>query len=462
MALWKNYVILFGGFHDVGIRTSYLGDLWIWDTSEYRWHEVQIRDADRKPSPRSGFSFLPCPEGVIIHGGYCKEYTGKQVKGVVLDDTWLLRMDTDLSKLKWERRKKVGYAPSPRSGIQMAHWPAKAMGVSFGGVFDSYDDDEDLISTFYNELFGYQTAGNGRWISLNLKRPKKKGPTKKQKVKAVQVQQEIAQTAEEDARDHEGEDGEEEENSADSAHSGQPNGTAASAESHTRESTNDVSKQPGRAEQDEEEDPDDPLKSVPIARYNTMMAVQKNTLYIYGGIVESANKEFTLDDFYSLQLDKLDRFTCHKECNIAELDWKESDSEDDDDSESDSSSHSSEESEAEEEEAQGEEAITGATEAAEEENAEPTDAEKAELRAKATAFIGVAKNTERDPEELMSTPLPGETLKTFYDRTREYWAQKAHEHSDNRGKSLRRDGFQLADDKYCEFTCLHSANRASG
>jgi hypothetical protein len=32
--------------------------------------------------------------------------------------------------------------------------------------------------------------------------------------------------------------------------------------------------------------------------------------------------------------------------------------------------------------------------------------------------------------------------------TGEYWAQKAHENSDNRGKLLRRDGFTLAEEKY--------------
>lgn len=34
----------------------------------------------------------------------------------------------------------------------------------------------------------------------------------------------------------------------------------------------------------------------------------------YGGILENGPKEFTLDDFYTLQLDKLDRFNCLKEC----------------------------------------------------------------------------------------------------------------------------------------------------
>jgi hypothetical protein len=60
-------------------------------------------------SPRSGFSFLSMPDGIILHGkldasrlcyptdqnvgGYCKEYTkGKRPVGVMLDDTWLLRL----------------------------------------------------------------------------------------------------------------------------------------------------------------------------------------------------------------------------------------------------------------------------------------------------------------------------------------------------------------------------------
>lgn len=35
--------------------------------------------------------------------------------------------------------------------------------------------------------------------------------------------------------------------------------------------------------------------------------------------------------------------------------------------------------------------------------------------------------------------------------TEEYWAQKAHENSENRGKLLRRDGFGLAEEHYGSF-----------
>ena len=53
-------------------------------------------------------------------------------------------MDLDLGKLKWERRKRVGYAPSLRSGCSMTHWASKGMGVLFGGVLDEEKDEDDF------------------------------------------------------------------------------------------------------------------------------------------------------------------------------------------------------------------------------------------------------------------------------------------------------------------------------
>lgn len=82
------------------LPASYLKDLWLFDTTTYRWQEVNFSATVRQPTARSGFSFLPVAEGVVLHGGYCKEYpasSGKKGKAVVsqgvgkaLDDTWLL------------------------------------------------------------------------------------------------------------------------------------------------------------------------------------------------------------------------------------------------------------------------------------------------------------------------------------------------------------------------------------
>jgi hypothetical protein len=146
-----------------GVRTSYLSDLWVWDTLNYKWYQIEHSAVDRKPgsvirslplwqpvvragplppssllpphpplrwarayvvardrsltrsslySARSGHSFLPCPEGLILHGGYTKTYEGKRVTGMALSDTWLLRLpppneagEIDFRASRWEKRK---------------------------------------------------------------------------------------------------------------------------------------------------------------------------------------------------------------------------------------------------------------------------------------------------------------------------------------------------------------------
>lgn len=238
MAMWKHYIVLFGGFVDTGVRTTYLQDLWIFDTLEYKWQEIKQNDL-RRPSARSGFSFLPTPDGIVLYGGYCKKYVkGQRTQGLALDDAWLLQMDEDTSKIQWIKRRKIGYAPNPpRSGCTMALWANRNMGVLFGGVTDTEHDEESMESTFWNDLYGYQLAGMGRWISLNLRIPKKKKASK------VDADDEVASDNEND----------------------------------------------------------DPSIMLPLTRYNTMLAVQRNTLYMYvhirksdlpgryGGIFESGD-----------------------------------------------------------------------------------------------------------------------------------------------------------------------------
>jgi hypothetical protein len=53
----------------------------------------------------------------------------------------------------------------------------------------------------------------------------------------------------------------------------------------------------------------------------------------YGGIFERGSREYTLDDFYALALDKMDRYVCMKKSDIVvpEGDDESSSSEEDDD-----------------------------------------------------------------------------------------------------------------------------------
>ena len=129
MAMWKHYIVLFGGFYDPGIksevscrtlssvRNSHYGCTQPTTSTTCGYSTPRNTSGSRSSSgtrtgnpractvlffrvpaadllgrPRSGFSFLPTPEGILLHGGYCKEYVkGSRPVGVMLDDTWFLR-----------------------------------------------------------------------------------------------------------------------------------------------------------------------------------------------------------------------------------------------------------------------------------------------------------------------------------------------------------------------------------
>lgn len=143
----------------------------------------------------------------------------------------------------------------------------------------------------------------------------------------------------------------------------------------------------------------------------------------YGGIFETASpaREYTLDDFVTLNLEKLDRFIHLRGTGLEELEaeWKGSD---DEDMGSDSEKGDEEEEESEddaEDEMEGIEGEEDDAEAKEKRHAALSQAEKDELRKSATKFLGVAKDTTRSEEDVLSTPLPGENLRAFYERSRE-------------------------------------------
>ncbi|KAJ3503550.1 hypothetical protein NLJ89_g8380 [Agrocybe chaxingu] len=486
MAVWKHLIVLFGGFYDPGVTTRYLNDLWIFDTQEYKWTQVEFKETESRPSYASALSNSKT-DGIVLHGGYCKEYMkGKRPVGVMLEDTWLLKItlptvsdapSTPISTnakasakskaasssshapaFKWEKRKRPSdaYAPSLRSGCTMALWAAKGMGVLFGGVTDEDTSEEGLESVFWNDLYGYQLTGKGRWISLALKKPKAKGGKRGNKKK-----QQDKEKWENGDRSDDDNDGDEEGVKPDTV----KRTSAAAPQTNSNHLTSVA----------DPADADDPILTTPLPRYNAMLAVLRNTLYIYGGIYERGSREYTMDDFYSLQLDKMDRYVCLKksEVIIPEGDVESSSDEEDDD---DSDEDDTEDGEDEDEDEDGDgatlvdgdddgECIVKEVEKKRKEKAkieeviqvhegdpvEVVEPEQTALRQEAAAFMGVAKDTTRSAEDVQSTPLPGETLARFYARSREYWKQKVHGSSENKGKELRKDGFASAQARYEEY-----------
>lgn len=159
-----------------------------------------------------------------------------------------------------------------------------------------------------------------------------------------------------------------------------------------------------------------------------------------------------MDDFITLNLEKLDKYNHLRGTGLEELEWDGSEDED-----MDSSSDSEEEESDEEDE---EEELAALDDEEDDEDARAarhaalSQAEKDALRKEATKFMGASKDAVRTAEDVMSTPLPGENLRMFYERTREYWAGTAYERSGSRGKSLRREGFTLSSARYDEYRPL--------
>jgi hypothetical protein len=76
---------------------------------------------------------------------------------------------------------------------------------------------------------------------------------------------------------------------------------------------------------EEEEKEERVLREMPVRaefphpRFNALLAVQDDVLYVYGGTFEKGDREFTFDDMYAVDLGKLDG--CKEVFNRPVEDW---------------------------------------------------------------------------------------------------------------------------------------------
>jgi N-acetylneuraminic acid mutarotase len=306
MTYWKQYIILFGGFQDTSNQTRYLADLWIFDTVNFVWHSPQLPAAQLKPDPRSSFTFLPHESGAVLYGGYSrvkatvniKQKGGKGqsqaqkniLKPKVHEDCFFLRMTQPPNDagpntpptVRWEKRKKPANSPNPpRAGATMT-WH-KGRGILFGGVHDVEQSEDGMDSEFFNQLFAWNIERN-RFMPLNLRKPRQQ--TKKNNQEPRRGGRRGRQGGDEEL-------------------------LRQLQALETGTSLEDVDGIELDRKEDEEED-EAPAKEYkvtlepPHIRFNAQLAVQGDNLYIYGGTFEKGDREFTFDDLYAINLDKLD------------------------------------------------------------------------------------------------------------------------------------------------------------
>ncbi|KAK4152424.1 kelch repeat-containing protein 3 [Chaetomidium leptoderma] len=496
MTYFKNYIILFGGFQDTANQTKYLGDLWVYDTTNFVWHNPALPPAQLKPDPRSSFTLLPHDQGAVLYGGYSRvkttaPTTNKQqqqpgrgpqgggsgggqrnvLRPLIHTDCFFLRItpppSTDAPHsssgslpptVRWERRKKPANAPNPtRAGTTMAFH--KGRGLLFGGVHDVQESEEGIESEFFNGLFTWNVERN-RFFSLALRKGRVPGGGKNtnrgggggggRKGRARENEEELLR------------------------------GLAALRAGAGVDDDDDDEEMEGM-EMGEEKGEEKVAREMPVSmefphpRFNALLAVQDDVLYIYGGTFEKGEREFTFDDLYAIDLGKLDG--CKEVFNRPVEDWIVSDDEDDEEDEDEEDDYEDEDDEDEEmaDEETKEQMFTPSKRNKKQASDEVSNADSA-----STAPSTVS--SEEDEEESVATtvddglphPRPFESRRDFFQRTSNEWQEVLMASLRWKGiqpetltiKEIKSRAFELSEEKWwdCreEITLLEEEQEAAG
>ncbi|KAG5537106.1 hypothetical protein RHGRI_024521 [Rhododendron griersonianum] len=457
MVLYKHKIVVFGGFYDTLREVRYFNDLHIFDLDHFKWQEIKPTPGCMWPSARSGFQLFVHQDEIFLYGGYSKEVSSEKSdseKGIVHSDMWSL----DPRTWEWNKVKKIGMPPGPRAGFSMCVHKKRAL--LFGGVVDMEVKGDVIMSLFLNELYGFQ-LDNRRWYPLELRKEKStKNKLKKSsgeeantaalnnKITPMEVEKSVTNDKDGDLEYLEEVDVESsiDDISLDIERNMTVDGLGIATTSDGRP-PECSSKYPLQSS---------PLPEVvkPCGRINSCTVVGRDTLYIYGGMMEVKDREIALDDLYALNLSKLDEWKCI--IPASESEWIEASEGEDEEDEEDSEQ---------EESGSGDDDDDDETDDDDNDDDDGKSGPSSLELGDAVALIkGEGKNLRRKDKrarieqirvslglsDSQRTPMPGETLKDFYKRTNMYWQMAAYEHTQHTGKELRKDGFDLAVSRYKE------------
>ncbi|KAJ0972836.1 hypothetical protein J5N97_020795 [Dioscorea zingiberensis] len=450
MVLYKHKIIVFGGFYDTLREVRYFNDLHVFDLDQFKWQEIKPRTGSMWPSPRSGFQLIAFQDEIFLYGGYSKEVAPDKngsEKGIVHSDMWSL----DPRSWEWNKIKKSGMPPGPRAGFSMCLHKKRA--VLFGGVIDMEVEGDVLMSLFMNELYGFQLDSH-RWYPLELRKDKStkeksKGSKKHDTSKSSSLSANDTNDDLDISASNDGDDIMEDYEEAPDMQCGikEVSNHIAKTLSLNNNASSKMSDVQGLSVITDQQSctPSEAMK--PCGRINSCMVVGRDTLYMYGGMMEVRDQEITLDDLYSLNLSKLDEWKCI--IPASESEWLEASEEEDDSEEESDSGADSEETDDDDNDDMDSEG----------------DGESRLNMGDAVSFLkGEKKNLRRKEKrarieqirvtlglsDSQRTPMPGEPLRDFYKRTSMYWQMAAHEHTQHTGKELRKDGFDLAESRFRE------------
>ncbi|XP_007887551.2 kelch domain-containing protein 4 [Callorhinchus milii] len=337
----KREILVFGGFHESAKDFVYYNDVYSFNLDLLTWSKLAA--SGMGPSARSGCQMAVTPDGnIVIYGGYSKQRVKKDVeKGTVHTDMFLLKNEgkEGQDKWTWVRMNASGVKPTPRSGFSLTIGPNNRT-VLFGGVYDE-EEEEDLQGEFFNDIYFYDMVKN-RWFAGQLKRHKGERKKRRRAKKeegdgAGEVINEEPEGVKEIIKEIVAEDG---------------------TVMIVKQAVASSEAKPDSEEEDEEEEDAETASMIePCPRSNAMTAIKYGILYVYGGMFEVGDRQFTLNDLYSIDLHKMDEWKVLVEIDPKTQEWleeEESEEEeecegaegggDEEEGEEDSSEHEQEES----------------------------------------------------------------------------------------------------------------------
>jgi len=211
------------------------------------------------------------------------------------------------------------------------------------------------------------------------------------------------------------------------------------------------------------------IRDTPLPRINCASIIRNNTLYIYGGLVEVGDREVTLDDCWSIDLNKCDKkWNCIYPGRMHKQVWKGVDSDNDSYISSDQGADDDADSD-DDDVAEFEPILEADADVDDDDNVEESK-EEAEKRAKKEAKKAKDKEKRRairnegaelkeqldDDNEVRKNPLLGESAADFYTRMTQYWDEVERLEATNQGKSILTkdtiecEGHRLANIRYDE------------
>ncbi|XP_059848997.1 kelch domain-containing protein 4 isoform X2 [Hypanus sabinus] len=325
MAVCKRQILVFGGFHESARDFIYYNDVYSFNLDSFTW--TKLFPSGTAPCPRSSCSIASTPDGnVVIYGGYSKQRVKKDVeKGIVYTDMFLLKnegKEGEEDKWTWVRLNPTGVKPSPRAGASVAVAPNNRI-VLFGGVHDE-EEEEDIQGEFFNDIYLYDMVKN-RWFAGNLKehkgeKRKRRRGTKEEEGVKVKSESPESRSSTEIVKEVVTEDG-----------------TVMTIKQVINNSNskpvteNDLEEE---EEEGEDKDSETSQSNEPCPRSSAMAAIKHGVLYIYGGMFEVGDRQFTLNDLYSIDLHKMDEWKVLVETDPKTQEWlDEEESEDEEECE---------------------------------------------------------------------------------------------------------------------------------